>query len=738
MSVLLARRFALPAGDAWMLLLSVLVLLPHLSYLPVLLAVLCGVIWLLDLLLMGLRVRLSRPVKAGLVLAALAILWIGVVQRTEVSLGLALVCLVIALKPLETHDRRSRRSFALLCYFGALIFFFQDQSDLWLAYYAAYLVVLTGFVLRVEHLGLETGPALKNAVALLVQALPLAIVLFYLFPRLPEPLWHWGDSSGESVTGVPDEVELHTLNALAESGEVAFEARFDGPVPEVSSLYWRGPIYYFTDGRVWDSDYFPVTPMAPERLAASGERSPEPGPDRGASESMPLTARADETIGYRISEADGFRHWLIALDLPVEETSEAMLTEDYQLVPRRRVGSKLSYRMTSALSIQTPPDSEAVYLKALQLPFKARMAKDARLLGEALQAESAGDAQAAQQIIRRILQYFAEGPFYYALDTPQSVTNPIDEFLFEERRGYCTHYAAAMTLILRAAEVPARMILGYRGGEWSRAKGAVIVRQRHAHAWVEAWTPTFGWLRVDPTGVIPPERVFAQDPANGEASAFNERVLGSLAGADELRRFLRPRAASPAGQGGPAGGDVDPLQPRESALSLGYIADMGEYLWTGWVKDYNHERQQHLVGMSGGWPAASGLALAVIAGALLVYVARALLRRRRATRGSARRVSALYALLGKRLARLGIRTLPQEPHQSLHRRLVATGRFDPYSLSELFTTYERLRYRQHEQQAGDKDLRGFRRQIARLRVRSDRKQLQRQVPGLDQGRRNNN
>ncbi len=706
------RRFVLAPGDKWLLLLSVLVVVPHLTVLPPSFAMLCGAIWLLDVLLLGFRIRLGRGTKVGLIAAVLAILWFGIVQATQISLGPALVCLVLVLKPLETNDRRGRRAFLLLCYFGALIFFFQDRDGLWLAYYALYCLLVTGYLLRVEHPDLGPGRVFREALGLLLPALPLALVLFYAFPRLPEPLWQWGGEDGAAVTGVPDEVELHTLSALAESGEVAFRARFNGAPPDLASLYWRGPIYYFTDGRVWDSDYYLQTPMPPERLGTAEHGDPQPAGGAKAT----LAAIADETLGYRISDADGFRHWLIALDLPVAETVGGALTEDYQLVPHRRARGKVSYRMTSALSIKTPPDPEGVYLKALQLPFKSRMARQARGMGIALRDEYADDPRSAEQIISRILRHFAEMPFVYSLDVPPLVTNPVDEFLFEHRTGYCTHYAAAMTLILRAAGVPARMILGYRGGEWDRGRDSVIVRQKHAHAWVEAWTPTYGWLRVDPTGVIPEERVLAADANNGNPSAFNERVLGSLAGKEGLQQFLRPQPTATGARSDSSGGDLGRPAPTEPGLSFGYAVELAEYVWSGWIKGFDHQRQRELFGASDGWLLVYGLGAALALTLLLAYAIWMTSAMRRRPHPRRDPVQRQYARLCRRLAKAGIPHLPHESYQALHARLALTGRFDPRLLAELFETYERLRYRQHPQKAAARELRGLRRRIRRLRI----------------------
>lgn len=691
------------AEDGWVLLLSVLVALPYLVYLPMAIAVLCGLAWLLDLLLIGRGIRLARGAKFGLVLVGLAALWVGVGRSGEVELWLAPFCLALALKPLETHDQRARRSFVLLCYLGALILFFRESSDLWLLYYVLYLVGLTGFLLSIELPQTKPMPALKNAFGLLAQALPLALVLFYLFPRLEEPLWQWAGEAETAVTGIPDEVELHTLSSLAESAERVFEVRFETEPPAIPDLYWRGPVYYYTDGRRWDSNYYPVGRMAPERLDAEAPGS--------------LSALAQESISYQIRQTSGSRGWLIALDLPITETDQSWLSADYQLVPRRRGGGQRIDQMTSALDILTPPDPEAVYAKALQLPRKPRMARETRAMGEALKAEYADDPKAAPKIIQRILTFFAEESFFYTYEVPEYTSNPVDDFLFDGRRGYCTHYAAAATLLLRAAGVPARMIMGYRGGEWDRGRAVLIVRQQHAHAWVEAWTPTDGWLRVDPTAVIPSARVLVENSASGQPSAFNERALARRGAMEELRRFQRPSpAAARDGTAPEQGSEGGAPASARSDLSLAYVAEMAEFFWNAWLKDFDYVRQRQLVDASGGPLAVFGLTLVLLTTLLLLGFGLTLLRVPRWCRDPGQRVQMLYRRLGKRLAAAGIELRAHEPHQSLEARLISTGRFDPAQLSEIFAAYERLRYAQHEHQADKEALRRLRKQIRGLRI----------------------
>ncbi len=102
---------------------------------------------------------------------------------------------------------------------------------------------------------------------------------------------------------------------------------------------------------------------------------------------------------------------------------------------------------------------------------------------------------------------FRTQEFVYTLDPPRLAENAVDEFLFDTRSGFCEHYAAAFTIVMRAAGVPARIVTGYQGGEFNPLGGYLLVRQSDAHAWSEIWVAGRGWLRVDPTAAVAPERI---------------------------------------------------------------------------------------------------------------------------------------------------------------------------------------------------------------------------------------
>ncbi len=695
-----------PPKEAWVLSLSVLVVLPHLLHLPVAVSLLCAMCWVIGLILACRRSRLSKVATIGVILIVLSTLSAVIPQLGLPMLGFALAVLMVAMKPLETFDRRGNRSFAISCYLCSLLFFFQEGSALWAIYYLCCFIGLTGFLCASETPDSGLGRSLGKGVRLLAQALPLAVVLFYGIPRIEQPFLQWGSSKAPTLSGVPDKVRLDRLGPMSESDELAFEAAFDDPAPDPYSLYWRGTVFHFTDGIHWDSDHYPHHPMAPGRLEPA-EGPPVPA-ESGA---QSLARRAGRTVTYRISKMEASDNWLIALDLPVAQIESSTLTEDYQLIPHGSFGSDFEYRMTSALSIQTPRDSERVYRKALQLPSRSGMARQARQMGERLRAEHEGKGGADQRIIQQILRLFSQEGFHYTLNAPTYRSNPIDQFLFEGRYGYCTHYAAATTLLLRAAGVPARMISGYHGGDWSPDRKKLMVRQRHAHAWVEAWVEGHGWLRIDPTAAIPSERVLTGSVPTEEMSVLNhnEPLVSQGETADDWQSLLNP-AQLRILQNGSETNDA-PSEPAASGLSLDRWIGMSKALWTSLVTDYDRSRQQSLFQEGTGYL----LAAALLFGSIALSVVFVLIRARHPVDGgSSCRVGAIYCQLCRRLQSLGIPTPPHEPYQSIHERLAGTGRFDPELLDGFFSAYERLRYRQEEARARREDLRHLRGLMKRL------------------------
>src|SRR5690606_4344909 len=167
-----------------------------------------------------------------------------------------------------------------------------------------------------------------------------------------------------------------------------------------------------------------------------------------------------------------------------------------------------------------------------------------------------------------VLAYFNQEEFFYSSTPGQLGANPVDEFLFNSRTGFCEHYAGAFTYLMRAAGVPARVVVGYMGGERNPYDETYTVRQYDAHAWSEVWLEGRGWVRVDPTAAVAPERI---ELGSEEVFENEEGFLGDVG--FSLLRFRGN------------------LLLNDLRLRL----EMIDYAWNRWVLNYDQQRQFQLL-----------------------------------------------------------------------------------------------------------------------------------------------
>ncbi|HEY5791079.1 MAG TPA: DUF3488 and transglutaminase-like domain-containing protein, partial [Gammaproteobacteria bacterium] len=439
--------------------------------------------WLGAALLRLVQVRRRLPQLRGWLRGLLAVGGFALVLATYGTVagrdpGIALLATMVALKLLETETPRDLYLVVFLGYFLVIANLLYSQSIPMALYLLLSVVALTATLIAANR-----GPGhgelradLRLAAVLLLQALPVMLVLFVLFPRIDEPLWHMPREQRGAISGISDEMEPGSISRLVESEELAFRVSFDGPVPPPAQRYWRGPVLWFTDGRRWRAG----TPPAPEELGYTG---------------------LGDAVGYAVTLEPHGQRWLFALDLPAEIPANASLTTDYQVLAQRPVDTQRLYRARSYPEYVTGPPSAAELRAGLQRPY--RTSARVQALAQGWRDAAADDAA----VVELALQHFREQPFVYTLSPPLLPGDPIDGFLFETRRGFCEHYAAAFTVLMRVAGIPARVVTGYQGGELNPLGGHLAVRQSDAHAWSEVWLPGRGWSRVDPTAAVAPERV---------------------------------------------------------------------------------------------------------------------------------------------------------------------------------------------------------------------------------------
>ncbi|MGB6306787.1 MAG: transglutaminaseTgpA domain-containing protein, partial [Steroidobacteraceae bacterium] len=421
---------------------------------------------------------------------AVALLFVQYRTFNGLSAGTALLALMAGLKLLETSTQRDIYVITLIIYFVGLAALLEGNSFWLLAYLIGVCWLTTATLLRLT----STRPvpdrrrSLRYAGKILAQALPLALVFWLLFPRFAGPLWHIPEDSHAAGSGLGDSMSPGDIDQLALLDDVAFRVHFASATPPSGQLYWRGLVMHDFDGRTWRRSHFD-SPSAP-----------------------PLQPQGP-AYRYTVSLEPNQRRWIFALDWPSQWNLEDIaLTDDYTLVRRDPVSRPLDVIATSYTQVQSPTFlSELLRRRDTRLPPNRN--PRAVQLAQTLRSEHPDDLG----YMRAVLAMFTQQPFYYTLTPPKLAGNPVDEFLFDTKRGFCGHYASAFTVLMRAAGIPAHVVTGYQGGIFNRFADYWIVRQSDAHAWAEVWIQGRGWLRIDPTSAIAASRV--EHGADGALSA---------------------------------------------------------------------------------------------------------------------------------------------------------------------------------------------------------------------------
>ena len=398
---------------------------------------------------------------------------------------LAFLIALISLKILELRSSRDFTIVAVLSYFMVLSAFFYNQS-LTLSLFLALAIAANTVALILCHSGgrREVWPALKLAAGLVAQSLPLVVLLFVVFPRVHGDFLRQFNGTAQGQTGMSDHLTPGSFSSLAQSNELAFRAKIGGgkTVP-AGQLYWRGLVLEVCDHSMsW-------------RAIEPGETPPRNGKP------------APGWIEQQITLIPQGERWLFALDHPVDvkgsSNVRAQLHRNNVLRSPVPVTSNATYTAYSEL---TPVGAQTLSEPERRLYTHLPTDISPRVL--ALAQDWKQRSHSADEIIQAASVFFRDGKFTYTLTPGLLPTrNAIDSFLFGSRQGFCEHYASAFSVLMRAAGVPSRVVVGYQGGEFNHWGGHYTIRQSDSHAWSEVFIEGRGWQREDPTGLVAPERV---------------------------------------------------------------------------------------------------------------------------------------------------------------------------------------------------------------------------------------
>ena len=547
---MLARLQTLPreARDTLFLLAVIAwVLVPQVSHLPWWCSALAGAM----LLWRGRLAFSGRALPGRWWLLGLLTLAIGATLLTHRTLlgrdaGVTLIVILLALKTLELRARRDAFVVFFLSFFTMLTNFFYSQSLLTaLSMLLGLLGLLTALVNA--HLPVGKPPLLqaaKTAGWMALLGTPVMVVLFMLFPRLA-PLWGIPSDAMTGRSGLSASMQVGTIASLALDSSIAMRIAFEGRPPPQRELYFRGPVLSSFDGREWlpsERSRFPQRYKVPDKLRVAGP-----------------------ALRYEVTLEPTSRPWLFVMeavtDSPVVPGMRTRMSSDLQWLTDRPITDLLRYQASSYPLFQHGPEKSEVGLQEfVELPpgFNPRtLALAAEIRRDPRYAQAATDV-----LVEAVMQRLRTGGYSYTLEPGLYGTHTADEFWFDRRQGFCEHIASSFVVLMRALDVPARIVTGYQGGEVNPVDNFWVLRQSDAHAWAEVWQVGRGWVRVDPTSAVAP----------GRTGAFQ-------------------RLAAPQGLVGQALGRFSPNLSAQMRAAWEAVNNR----WNQWVLNYTQGRQLNLL-----------------------------------------------------------------------------------------------------------------------------------------------
>jgi transglutaminase-like putative cysteine protease len=625
----------------WLIGAFLLTLLPHVTQLPV---------WLTGAILASSVVRClaeeyrwplptttSTGVVAICLLSAIFLQYHTVLGRDA---GTPFMAGLLAIKFYELRGPRDITLIIFSSFFVVMSALLFSQAIELFVYCLIMMWLLTGILLRTcmgDHADNDLLRMLRASSLIFLQALPLALLLFFFLPRYTG---RFRLQLTDTRTGITDRVEPGSIARLADDDSPAMRVTFptdSHPLP--SSMYWRAIVLWKFDGRAWTRGN-----------RADAIEPQQPKGDRGSD------------VEQQIVLWPSNLKWLPALDRPIDlarddsdqATSTALVGDVLVGSGNMTMDSKRRYAVRSSLVVTGSPKDHDLD-SALQLPAVV----DPRVQSLADELHAANPDTIGY--VHAVLHYFQTNHFQLSTAPGRIAGDPVAEFLFRTKIGFCEHYASAFAVLMRAAHVPARLVVGYRGGEYNSFGGFYLISQSNAHAWDEVWNAERQeWMRVDPTVVI--------SAGSSEALAANEGLASATDGLSI--QFANHRFTL-------LDGDSLPPWFRNGLRDIAMHREEMEAQWDDWVFSYDPDAQDRLAQALGfhrrRWLALLGVCVVVAAlgGGVTAYVL--------SGRHALSPVEKFYARFCRRMAQRGAPRATWEGPLAYTERLAAQfpGQKDP-------------------------------------------------------------
>ncbi len=322
----------------------------------------------------------------------------------------------------------------------------------------------------------------------------ITVVIFFTIPRVNAGIYQKGFGQNLRMSGFSDKVNLGAIGSIKRDPSIVMRVELPrSPLHDASPLYIRGVSFDQYDGKVWTNQLSyrrSLIEESPGSFTFRGKRTVSRSQLGEAMQQKILLEPLDTPVLFAapfIESVTGVFPSLFfdatgAVYLPFPSSSRIEYT----------VVSRATMLVPADLGSEPGPYPEWVVRQYLQLPLQSD--RITALAGEVTQKHYRPYEKATA------IQAYLTRHYRYSLDAPLAEQRqPLEEFLFARKTGYCEHYATAMVIMLRTVGVPARLVTGFMATEWNEYGNYYVVRQQDAHAWVEVYLPHSGWIKMDPT-----------------------------------------------------------------------------------------------------------------------------------------------------------------------------------------------------------------------------------------------
>ena len=457
--------------------------------------------------------QLSKWLKMGLVGLALVAIYLSYGSFIGVEAGTAALAVFLFGKSLELKNKRDLIIFFNFALFVSASLFLYSQS-IWMALmvvcclvsclFGLYRIQITEFKQVPQQILSAARHDIGHIFKFIGLAVPFFIILFLFFPRFP-PLWHVPIASDQGVTGISDRMSPGDIAELSQSSALAFRIIADlKQLPAQHELYWRAMVLDEYDGTTWTSHVSNQYSFQINRQNLDSQG-----------------------IRYQYLAADQRQKWVTGLEKTIPLERRLNLHQDYSITPNRLVQRN---QPISLLWVGQDFNNVNLELNDVQKKrytlYPQHLDQQAQALAKRLFDQSQSDSN---RYVENVIQWYQQQQFKYSLQPGRLGNHRVDEFLFKSKEGFCEHYASSFVMLMRYVGIPARVVVGYQGGQAAPDEQSWEVRQLDAHAWTEVFLNQ-QWIRVDPTSIIAPQRLDLgmQNYLSNDQSAFGDEQFSNF------------------------------------------------------------------------------------------------------------------------------------------------------------------------------------------------------------------